>query len=179
MGADKALLLFRGRPLVEHALAVLRSVCPQATIVGEPEKFSRYGSAIPDVFPNCGPLGGIHAGLKQSSSDLNLFLAVDMPFVSAELLALLFRAAERSDAAVVVPHAKRGFQPLCAVYRRSFAAVAEEALRAGKYKIDAAFARASVRVIEAAELEAAGFSERIFLNVNTPEDWEEMEHSGK
>jgi molybdopterin-guanine dinucleotide biosynthesis protein A len=48
--------------------------------------------------------------------------------------------------------------------------VAEQALRAGKYKVDAAFSGVSVRVIEENELAAAGFSEQNFFNVNTPQD---------
>jgi molybdopterin-guanine dinucleotide biosynthesis protein A len=56
------------------------------------------------------------------------------------------------------------------VYRRPFAATAEEALRAGKYKIDTLFSRVAVRVIDESELERAGFSEQSFFNVNTPED---------
>ncbi len=179
MGVDKAFLPFRGKPLVEHTLSIMHRACPSVTIVGDPVKFSDYGAVVADIFADCGPLAGIHAGLKHSSSDLNLFLAVDMPFVSAELLAFLFAAAEESDAATVVPRTARGLQPLCAVYRRSFAAAAEDFLRAGKCKIDAAFAGLSVRVVEEAELVAAGFSEQDFFNVNTPADLQEAEHSGK
>jgi molybdopterin-guanine dinucleotide biosynthesis protein A len=97
-------------------------------------------------------------------------LAVDMPFVSRELLAFLFAAAAESDAMVTVPRCGKGLQPLCAAYRRDFSTVAERALRAGKYKIDAAFSNLSVRVIEEEELAAAGFSEQRFFNVNTPQD---------
>jgi molybdopterin-guanine dinucleotide biosynthesis protein A len=99
-------------------------------------------------------------------------LAVDMPFVSKELLAFLFAAAEDevNHSVVTVPRAGNGLQPLCAVYRREFSITAEQALRAGKYKIDAAFPGVAVRVIDEAELAAAGFSERSFFNVNTPQD---------
>ena len=97
-------------------------------------------------------------------------LAVDMPFVSAELLAFLFAAAEKNDAIVTVPRSSKGLQPLCAVYRRGFSTVAEEALRAGKYKIDEAFAGVSTTVIEESELTAARFSEQSFFNVNTPQE---------
>jgi len=93
-----------------------------------------------------------------------------MPFVSRELLAFLFAAAEESDAIVTVPRSGNGLQPLCAVYRRDLSSVAEQALRAGKYKIDAVFSSVPVRVIEEGELAAAGFSERSFFNVNTPQD---------
>ena len=170
MGADKVLLDFGGHTLLERAIAVVRETTPNFAIVGDPEKFAAYGPVIADLYPGCGPLAGIHAALLHSSAELNLMLAVDMPFVTRELLAFLFAAASETDAIVVVPRTARGFQPLCAVYRRAFAATAEEALQAGSYKIDAVFPGAAVRVIEEEELARAGFSERMFFNVNTPND---------
>jgi molybdopterin-guanine dinucleotide biosynthesis protein A len=180
VGADKAFLEFGGQTLLDRALAVMGTVCDRVTIVGDPAKFAKYGSpkyetVVADVFPVCGPLAGIHAALVHSPAELNLMLAVDMPFVSSELLVFLFAAAEASGAIVTVPRSGKGLQPLCAVYRRDFFAVAEQALRAGKYKIDAAFAGVSVRVIEEVELAAAGFSEQSFFNVNTPQDHLEAE----
>ena len=170
MGADKAFLEFRGRTLLVRALATMRGVCDDVTIVGDAAKFASYGPAVEDVYPGCGPLAGIHAALRSSSAEWNLMMAVDMPFVSHELLAFLVQSASETDASVVVPRTSRGFQPLCAVYRRGFAAAAEEALRAGKFKIDALFSAGTVRVIEEEELTLAGFAERVFLNINTPED---------
>ena len=169
MGADKAFLNVGGCTLLERAITVLRPLCDIA-IVGDPAKFSPYGTVIADLYPGCGPLAGIHAALMHSSAELNLVLAVDMPLVSTDLLAFLFASAASTDALVAVPHSARGFQPLCAVYRRPFAATAEQALRAGKNKIDALLAAIPVRVIESEELASAGFSDQVFLNLNTPED---------
>ena len=178
--ADKAFLDFRGQTLLERALAVMGTVCDRVTIVGDPAKLAHYGSSnygsskygpvVADIFPGCGPLGGIHSALVYSAAELNLMLAVDMPFVSRELLEFLFAAAEPSDAIITVPRTGRGFQPLCAVYRREFSTTAEQALRAGKCKVDAAFSGVPVRVIEENELVAAGFSEQNFFNLNTPQD---------
>jgi molybdopterin-guanine dinucleotide biosynthesis protein A len=177
MGADKAFLDFGGQTLLDRALTVMGAVCGKVTIVGDPDKFAEYGSSkygyvVADIFSGCGPLAGIHAALVHSTAELNLMLAVDMPFVSGELLAFLFATAEDADnhAIVTVPRTSKGFQPLCAVYRHDFAVAAEQALRAGKYKIDAAFSSVSVRVIEEDELAAAGFSEQSFFNLNTPQD---------
>ncbi|MGA9903543.1 MAG: molybdenum cofactor guanylyltransferase [Terriglobales bacterium] len=174
---DKAFLDFHGQTLLDRALAVMAAVCDRVTIVGDPVKFAKYestknSSVVADLFAGCGPLAGIHSALVHSSARLNLMLAVDMPFVSSELLAFLFAAAEEEEnhAMVTVPRTSRGLQPLCAIYRRDFSAAAEQALRAGKYKIDAAFSGVSTRVIEESELGAAGFSERNFFNVNTPQD---------
>jgi len=170
MGEDKAFLEFGHVTLLERALAAVRAVSESVAIVGEPAKFEKYGVTVPDIFPGCGPLAGIHAALLHSTADSNLMLAVDMPFVSRELLAFLFEVAENGDAVVTVPRVRNRTQPLCAVYRRDFAGVAEQALRAGKYKVDAAFSRSTVRVIEENELAAAGFAEKCFFNVNTPQD---------
>lgn len=191
MGADKAFLVFDGQTLLERALVVLGTVCDTVTIVGDPAKFAEYGAAkykaaskydtskydtskrgslVADIFAGCGPLAGIHAALVHSTAELNLMLAVDMPFVSSELMAFVLTAAARSSAIITVPRTSQGLQPLCAVYRREFLTIAEQFLRAGRYKIDAAFAGVSIREIDASELAAAGFTERSFFNVNTPRD---------
>lgn len=171
MGANKALLDFGGQTLLARALATATEACGNVTIVGDPATFVNFGPVVCDVFPGCGPLGGIHAALTHSSAVLNLMLAVDMPFVSIGLLNFLITAAEGANAVVSVPRTSKGFQPLCAVYRRDFLSVAEKALRAGNYKIDAAFATVPLRILDEPELSAAGFSEKNFFNVNTPEEY--------
>jgi molybdopterin-guanine dinucleotide biosynthesis protein A len=104
-------------------------------------------------------------------------LAVDLPFIEPSFLRYLVEQAEASQAIVTVPRTAAGWQPLCAVYRRSFADLAEQAVAAGRNKIDALFAGLSLRVIDEAELKQAGFSPEIFVNVNTPEDFASAERS--
>lgn len=170
MGSDKAFLEFDGETLLLRAMNVARTACDKVAIVGDPKKFAQYGTTVADIFPGCGPLGGIHAALVSSNADFNLMLAVDMPFVSPELLRFLFTAAEGSNARITVPRTGNGLQPLCAIYRREFVADAEAALRTGRYKIDALFSRMPTHVIEESTLAAAGFSAHTFFNVNTPDD---------
>jgi molybdopterin-guanine dinucleotide biosynthesis protein A len=171
MGENKAFLDFQGQTLLSRALHTLRQAADEVTIVGDPAVFSSYGPVISDIYPNCGPLAGIHSALVHSSKELNLVLAVDMPFVTVEFLRFLLRAAETTPTAIVtVPRTPRGFQPLCALYGRAFAPIAEKALRAGNYKIDATFGDFPLRAITPRELSAAGFDEKHFFNVNTPED---------
>jgi molybdopterin-guanine dinucleotide biosynthesis protein A len=170
MGVDKAFLQFGGQALLDRALSVVAAVCERVMTVGDPIKFAKYEPVVTDIFPGCGPLAGIHTALAHSSAELNLMLAVDMPFVSTELLAFLFKIADEDDAIITVPRVGKGLQPLCAVYRPAFRATADQALRAGNYKIEAAFSGVSIRVVEESELTAAGFSQRNFFNVNTPQD---------
>jgi molybdopterin-guanine dinucleotide biosynthesis protein A len=171
MGTDKAFVLLEGCTLLARMLDLARKITTNVHIVGDPAKFAPFAPAIEDIFPGCGPLGGIHAALRSSPTDLNVILAVDLPFVSPALLQLFVTSAKNSPASVVtLAKANGGFQPLCALYRRSFADVAEIALRDGRYKIDALFEHTSTQIVREEELEAAGFAPRIFRNLNTPEE---------
>jgi molybdenum cofactor guanylyltransferase len=177
MGRDKAFVDYDGRTLLARMLDLARSVTADVRIVGSREKFASYAAVVEDAFRDCGPLGGIEAALRASSSELNLILASDMPFVSREFLQYLIDQARMApEAGVVVPLADGRRQPLCAVYRVEFAAVAENSLRVGQYRIDRLFERVRTRVIEPEELAAAGFSPAIFRNLNTPEELEEQTH---
>jgi molybdopterin-guanine dinucleotide biosynthesis protein A len=177
MGRDKAFLQLRDETLLAHALKLAGAVAEEVRIVGDATKFSPFGRVVEDVYRNRGPLGGIHAALSASSTDLNLMLAVDLPFVDADFLQYLLSRARESTAIVTLPRAAGGLQPLCAVYRRPFAEIAEEALRNGRNKIDSLFAKAGTCVIEDDELVRAGFSSEMFHNLNTPDDLKKAQSS--
>jgi molybdopterin-guanine dinucleotide biosynthesis protein A len=172
MGRDKAFLEIEGRSLLERALALAGTVAGETVIVGDATKFSPWGRVLEDVFRERGPLGGIHAALAASKTEYNLVLAVDMPFLEARFLQYLVAEAKRTQAVVTVPRAEGGLQPLCAVYRRQFAGLAEQALLKMENKIDALFTRTETHVIGESELANCGFSGKMFHNVNTPQDLE-------
>jgi molybdenum cofactor guanylyltransferase len=173
MGQDKAFLQLGGCTLLSRALELATAAACGVWIVGSSAKFAAFGPVIADVYPERGPLGGIHASLSQTDTDLNLVIAVDLPFLNPSFLHYLISRARESHAVVVVPKASGSLQPLCAVYRRSFAKIADRSLRAGRNKVDLLFSEVQTRVIEREELEQNGFAEEMFRNLNTLEDWTE------
>jgi molybdopterin-guanine dinucleotide biosynthesis protein A len=173
MGTDKAFLLLEGQTLVERALELARSVTEDVRIVGARDKFAAFAPVVEDKYAERGPLGGIHAAVSSTSSDFNLMLAVDLPFLQARFLHYLADEARAANAVVTVPKAAGGLQPLCAVYRREFGPVAEQALSAGRNKIDTLFAQVAVRIIEEDELARFAFPATMFDNLNTREEWEQ------
>jgi molybdopterin-guanine dinucleotide biosynthesis protein A len=179
MGQDKAFLKFEGHTLLSRALDLAGKVCDQVRIVGSSEKFAAFGTVVEDSFSSRGPLGGIHAALKSSSTDLNLLLAVDMPFLNPEFLRYLLGQARATAAFATVPRCTGGWQPLCAVYRRDFADAAEGSLHAGRNKIDPLFAHVPIHVIEEAELLRLGFNPEIFRNLNTPEEFSQAQSKAR
>ena len=173
MGQDKAFMQFGKRTLLAHALELARAAAGGVWIVGSAEKFAAFGPVLEDVFPGRGPLAGIQSALATTRTELNLITAVDMPFLQLDFVNYLIARARASQAQVIVPRAGGGLQPLCAVYRKDFEAVARRSLQTGKNKIDLLFTEVQTLIIEPPELERNGFGEEMFRNLNTKQDWQE------
>jgi molybdopterin-guanine dinucleotide biosynthesis protein A len=173
MGSDKALLQLAGRPLLRHAIELAGAVTENVKIVGDPAKYAAFGTVVADLYHDSGPLGGIHAALASTNSDLNVILATDLPFVEPEFLRYLLAIAKETTALVTVPQVGRYFEPLCAVYRKEFAEIAAAALNRNKNKVDALFTEPATRVVNEEEITVAGFSSAMFRNLNTPEEWQQ------
>ena len=174
MGSDKALLSFGNETLLERALRAAVKVTDAIVIVGPRERYTRYGEVVEDVFQDCGPLGGIHAALSFTKTDMNLMLSVDMPAMTSDFLAWLLAKARPAAELIVVPETLDGLQPLAAVYRRPLQAVVEQALKSGQYKIGNLFPLVPTRYISETEIRAAGFSPAVFRNVNTFAEYQDL-----
>jgi len=172
MGSDKALLPFGEKTLLQLALDKAKCVSPAPVIVGARERYAFYGEVIEDRFPNCGPLGGIHAALCATRTQLNLVISVDMPLMNAAFLCWLAQTGTLGQEWAFVPEVRQQLQPLCAVYRRAAKDVIEQALLMNDFKVSSLFARIPTRYVRVEELSAAGFSPDIFTNVNTPTEYE-------
>jgi molybdopterin-guanine dinucleotide biosynthesis protein A len=86
MGTDKAMLQLAGEPLIARAVAKLRGLCEEVTILGTNPGLAFYAPLLSDIHPGCGPIAGMEAALHYSPYAWNLFLAVDMPFLPAAFM---------------------------------------------------------------------------------------------
>lgn len=178
MGTEKAFLELDGKLLIDRMIEIAKSVSGSMRIVGPKQKFSAFGQIVTDVYPERGPLGGIHAALAVSPTEYNVMLAIDMPFVDSKLLKYMLAEAHKTPALVVVPRVSGGYQPLCAVYRKAFAEVAQKALVRGDNKIDKLFEPGITRVVDEAEFAKLGLPPTMFQNLNTREEYEQAKSSG-
>ncbi|HVD78078.1 MAG TPA: molybdenum cofactor guanylyltransferase [Vicinamibacteria bacterium] len=171
MGSDKALLAWAGTTLLEHTLARLRDVCAEVCILsGVQIRYASYGvPAHADLVPEAGPLGGVHAGLRNLGVSLGLFLGVDTPLVPSPLLRALVAAAGGFDA--VVPVVGGRPEPLCAVYRGTCLAPVQRRLEAGERKMTSFWPDVRVRTMAEDELASFGDPAVMFRNLNTTEDY--------
>jgi molybdopterin-guanine dinucleotide biosynthesis protein A len=173
MGRDKASLSLHGQTLLQHALSTLRQVSNHVRILGSQQVYGNQGAeVIEDIIPECGPLGGIHAALAHTQAAFNLIIAVDTPFLSVSFLRFLISRAVESKAIVTTPEIAGYTQPLCAVYSREFLSIAEQSLKAGKFKIVPLFPAGRTLTISENEMAQFAFAPEMFDNLNTPEDLE-------
>ncbi len=154
LGREKARLRLGPRTLLGH-------VRQQARALGLPVRVIRR-----DRVPRCGPLGGVYTALVTSRAEAVLFLACDMPFLTAETMARLWRrsAAQRRSVFFVSESGTVGFPFL--VRRAALSVVEGQAARKrfSLHQLAAALKAVTLAFPRARRQEA--------LNVNTPADWE-------
>jgi molybdopterin-guanine dinucleotide biosynthesis protein A len=172
MGQDKAFMKLAGRPLIDYAIDQARAMGSGYFVVGPAEKFGSFARTVSDIYPDAGPLGGIHAALHHGATELNLVLPVDTPFLTPKFLLMLVDTARSNRCTVTVARTISGLHPLCGIYRREFLPLAEAALKAGRFKLDAAFPPESTCVVD---IEKYGHDPAMLDNVNTPEELERAE----
>jgi molybdopterin-guanine dinucleotide biosynthesis protein A len=173
-GADKASLVVGGARIIERQLAALAAVTDDVRIVSnDPARYAALGvRVIPDQIAGAGPLGGLHAALVDARHDGVIVLACDLPFVTPALLEALvieFGAGEEIDA--VVPRSARGLEPLCALYAARCAEPARRRIDAGDLEVRGLLNDVRVRELRP-ESRAPLDDGSVFLNVNTPHDYE-------
>jgi molybdopterin-guanine dinucleotide biosynthesis protein A len=131
MGTDKALALFAGCPLIQVALTSLEAAGVASQIAGSRSALSRFAPEIPDTFPECGPLGGVHAALSASHAEWTLFLPVDLPLMPASLLDCLLRRAALCGQPVTATRLNSKLEPFPVILSRSVLAPITQRLAAG------------------------------------------------
>jgi molybdenum cofactor guanylyltransferase len=113
MGKDKGLMDWKGKQLVQYSIEALRPFCDHMIISTNNDEYARFGiPLVKDEYPNIGPMGGLHAGLKASKTEHNLFMSCDMPLVDEEVISLLLESVKNHQA--VVPVVDGRLIPVCA-----------------------------------------------------------------
>lgn len=170
MGQDKAWLSLGGKPLVARQIELVRNLgAAEIFISGRAEAdYSKLGCPVlTDHFQDAGPLAGIEAALRASSTPLMLVLAVDLARMNPARLQMLLSSCTENCGAV--PRLRAGVEPLAAVYPRSALSLATQLLEGQSY----AARRFAERCVE---LKLAGFVDvpdkhsGDFENWNTPPD---------
>ncbi|SEC63528.1 molybdenum cofactor guanylyltransferase [Paenibacillus sp. GP183] len=179
-GKHKALIPFRGVPLLNIQLQEMARICKQILLVThKPELFAPIlqdirqaeVSCIPDVLPGKGPLSGIHAACLAAETNRLWIVGCDMPYVSAAAAEALYDLSESTQADAVIPVIHEKVQPLHGIYDKRIAPVVSELLGMEQFKLMGLLAR--IHFVTADDL---FFAQRdialtFTVNLNTPDDF--------
>lgn len=170
MGRDKTLLLYDNETLIERTVRKLRNFVDEIIVASNnTAKYNLPGIVeVPDSYPGMGPLGGMHAGLMAAQHRHSFLVSCDMPFFTEELARYLLERREGYD--VVVPEIRNQLEPLCAVYSRNCINPIERCLQANVSQVYRFYSDVRVRKIVESDLCLVGDLEKMFCNLNTPED---------
>ncbi len=173
MGQPKALLLFDGEPLIVHMVRNLARLFADTVVVAAPQQElpELPSTIVRDDVAYQGPVGGIYYGLKAASREICFVISCDAPFLNLRLISYLM--SQITDYDVVVPFAQERFQPLHAVYRQHVAPLLKEQLERGELRPIFLYDKVRTRKITEDEIQPLDPEGLSFLNMNTPEDYDE------
>jgi molybdopterin-guanine dinucleotide biosynthesis protein A len=167
MGRDKATLIVNGSTLVEQAVATLGSRCSPVFVIAAP------GQPLPDVpaevlrdeVRGVGPLLATGRGLRAAADaghEWAFVCAVDMPYLTADLIDELATVAQRLGVDAVLPWDGR-IHYLAGVYRTDLAERVSALVAAGQRSM-----RALVDTVDTQRIVLP--PQHALTNVNTPAD---------
>ena len=165
-GKDKGLVELNGSPLIQYVIDKLSQQDVSITINANRnlDSYQVFAPVVSDSFPNYpGPLGGIHAGLKNAATDWVGFVPCDSPQISDDLVQR-FCAAVKEDSDILVAHDGEFKQPVFTLFHKRVLPKLEAFLERGDRKI--------ILLYKECVTEFVDFSDapNCFVNLNTPEE---------
>jgi molybdopterin-guanine dinucleotide biosynthesis protein A len=168
---DKAILKLNGKRLIDIVISKLKHIVEDnIIIVGPPEKHPSCKQVVPDLFNQKGLMVGLYSGLKASTSQYNLVVGCDMPFLKVELLQYIEEKIDSND--IIIPrYAKSYIEPLCAIYSKDCLEIMKRNIEAGILSIRKVFPYLKVKYIEEKEIKSVDPELNSFFNINYKEDF--------
>jgi molybdopterin-guanine dinucleotide biosynthesis protein A len=179
LGQDKGILEVANKPLIKYVIDAVKSLVDETIVVtSSQDRIAKYAKAVSadvrfavDACESKGPLIGALTGFESAHGKYALLLPFDMPFVSREVVSLLFELCLNKAAAI--PRWPNGqIEPLHAVYQTKVALEAAKiAVGEGKLDMRAMIEKMrGVRYVSTLVIQQLDPDLRTFFNINTPLD---------
>lgn len=168
MGTDKALLSVQEEPMLKRMIRLLEPFCQSIAISGNNPGYSDFNiEMVADIYTGCGPISGIISSLKHSSTEWNLLVSVDVPFMNETFIAHLISHIGNYDC--IIPRHDGGIEPLMGLYNKKIMPVVEEMINQGDYKLMRLLSKLNVQYVNCNDM-IKQFP-RLFVNINFPGDY--------
>ncbi|MFC5529914.1 molybdenum cofactor guanylyltransferase [Cohnella yongneupensis] len=131
---------------------------------------------VMDKYAGEGPLAGLHAGIEAMTSPFAWVIGCDMPFIDAKAADKLLTSLLGGDFQAAVPIIEERPQPLHAVYRKEIGDIAGRLLVSGNRRLLSLLDEIKWINVYENEFEASGITARFANDVDTPEQYERLNH---
>jgi molybdopterin-guanine dinucleotide biosynthesis protein A len=121
-----------------------------------------------DIYPDCGPMAGLHAALTDCLSDALLVVTCDVPLFKRELGEYLVECLTPEYDAVLAVARDGRIHPYCGVYKKTTAALLEQHLATGQCCMWDVFDKMRVHH---AILTNTPYPDCCLANINTPQEY--------
>lgn len=176
MGVCKAGLILDGQTMLERTLLQLSGFEKVLLSANDPSLACGLPvTTVPDRFPGCGPLGGLHAALSRTEKQALFCVPCDLPYFTKALPRLLLEAMPDDVQALLCRDSTGRLHPLCGLYRKTCLPHLTAQLEAGRYRVLDALDGLSWQCFDTAGL----LPDTVFLNMNTPGDYRAVLAGGK
>jgi molybdopterin-guanine dinucleotide biosynthesis protein A len=165
-GQDKALYVYKGRPLIAWVMGSLAEASEFFVVANRP--YPGLGRVYPDLRRGGDTLSGLHAALAHAQQDWVAVAGCDQPFLSRDFWRFMLEHT-RADIQAVVAVSGDLYEPLGALYHKSLEGEVLRRLEAGNLKMQALLHDIPLMALDKRALEAR-FGSYLFLNANRPQD---------
>lgn len=178
MGSDKASLKLGDKSFLEILIEKGRNMDVSELYVSGSnagDVFHKGIVRVEDIYPERGPLGGMHACFLKMKSPVSWVISVDVPQIPMWILQGLMDAHNRRPAqvkATILRHHQRR-EPLIGVYDTDCAPIIEDCIREGGCPVFRVLERIGWQEYEW-EDEKKVLEEWMTQNLNTPMEYEEL-----
>ncbi|HOW51628.1 MAG TPA: formate dehydrogenase accessory sulfurtransferase FdhD [bacterium] len=172
MGFDKQLLEVGEKRIIETLIAALKEDFDDILVVSyRPEFYEGLGvRVVPDILPDNGLLGGIHAALTHAASRYAYIVACDMPHLNPFYIEFMRREMEKEGGEACVTRNGEWIESMNAFYAKDLVPALERYLAGGGRSVYPFLRERTVRYIDETVARKFCPDYRMFLNLNTEED---------
>ena len=165
IGQDKGLISVNGKPMVQHLIDIAKVLKLNTIIIANNSDYESFNIPVyEDDYKEIGPLGGIHAGFKNTQTSKIFVLSCDTPFITAGLIKYIIEASNLYD--ITIPRHGSKTHPLIGIYTRDTVKPLLNTISHKKLKVMTLIDNLNSSIVDVTEL----FSSEIFENINTQKD---------
>ena len=172
MGEDKALLEYKGKHFIEKIAEEMSFFEEKLIARGNNSDLTDITDlgwkVIPDIYPDHGPMGGMHAALKECESEAMFAVTCDIPLITEKLAMKICNEIEDYDAVIAVTDDGK-YHPLCGVYKKNLYKSMEEHLKMDYNRMMKVLEKCNLKYLELDAEES-----KQLTNVNTRKEYEKL-----